>query len=136
MDEMRPPPSPARPPPPARTPRAFSTALFVGILFLVAQGVFILQAHLLEDSPRRLTPVEGVTRYDLSATFGQQPLDNHDIAQRYGLQLRDSVCLSRAALEGVLAYREKPIPLSRAIMIRLRVRDHDGLEEFWLWPQE
>ncbi len=108
----------------------------VGAAFLAAQVLFVVQAWLWQDNPRLLTPVEGLTRYELHATMDDRALDPAQIYDRYGIPASGRVALKAAALQQIIANRERPIPLSRALFVRLHTRQPNGTEEFWLWPQE
>jgi hypothetical protein len=92
--------------------------------------------RLTPDNPRLLTPVEGVTRYELAATMDAHALDPGLVRDRYGIAASGTVCLTAGAVQEIVATIEKPIPLERAMFVRLRTRNPDGAEEFWLWPQE
>lgn len=114
----------------------FSLPQTIGMLFLAAQAIFILRTWIDPDDPRLLTPVEGVTRYELTATMDELALTPGLVRDRYGIAPAGMVCLRATAVEVIVAYREKPIPLSRAMFVRLRTKRPNGMEEFWLWPQE
>ena len=116
--------------------RSFSVSHLIGVLFLVSQVVFVLQNHFAAEPTRLLTPVEGVTRYELHATFAQRPLTEDEIQSRYGMAPEDETTLTVQAVRNVVAHREKPIPLARALYVRLRTREPNGTETYWLWPQE
>ena len=106
------------------------------MLFLASQAIFILQTWRNEDSPRLLTPVEGLTRYELAAKLDEHTYDDGQIRNRYGIPANGMVGLKAAAIQHVVTHWENDIPLSRAIFVRLHTHQADGTEEFWLWPQE
>lgn len=117
--------------------RSFSLSQLVGVLFLASQVIFVVQTHFAANTPRLLTPVEGLTRYELHATSGQTALTATEIQDRYGLATHDDSALTAGALRAAVAHREKPIPLARALKVRLRTREANDTEDFnWLWPQE
>jgi hypothetical protein len=135
------PPSPASdqsapPSPEAGAARSFSLAQLVGILFLLGQVAFVLQARLADDTPRLLTPVEGLTHYEINAAFEKQTYDAPQIRERYGIAPSGSLALTAAAVQELIAYRERPIPLAHATYVRLRIQQAGGADQYWLWPQE
>jgi hypothetical protein len=143
LDPLRPaPPLPTPPPPTERddlhpgVSRSFSFSQLIGVLFLFSQVIFVLQTHYSPDSPRLLTPVEGLTRYELHATFTQRPLSPTEIQHRYGIPSHSDSPLTVDAIRTVIEHREKPIPIARALLIRLHTREAEGPEDYWLWPQQ
>jgi hypothetical protein len=116
--------------------RSFSISYLIAVLFLVSQATFVLHAYFSDARPRLLTPVEGLTRYELHATFAQRALTEEEIRRRYGVPTRDESALTASTLCRAVTHREKPIPLARALYVRLRTQEADGTEGFWLWPQE
>jgi hypothetical protein len=142
MDPTSPPPPDSAPPAPlpgatvAGVSRAFSVPQAVGMLFLAAQVIFVLVSTFAEGDPRLLTPVEGITRYDIAATMDAHTFEPQLIRARYGIPPSGCVGLTADAVQEVITHRERPIPLERAIFVRLHTQEAGGAEEFWLWPQE
>lgn len=116
--------------------RSFSLTQVLAVVFLLAQAGFVAQTHFSADNPRRLTPVEGLTRYDLHARRDEHTLSAGEIEARYGLAAHDDLGLTAEAVQSVILHWEEPIPLTRAVIVRLHTREPDGTEEYWLWPQE
>jgi hypothetical protein len=117
-------------------PRRVSVGDLVGILFLASQTIFVLQSHFFAESARLLTPVEGLTHYELYATAAQRPLTASEIRERYGIPFRDDVPLTVGAVRAAVIQRETRNPEPGAVYVRLRTREPDGTEDYWLWPQE
>lgn len=115
--------------------RSFSMAQLAALVFLASQTIFVLISRFSDDAWRVLTPVNGLTRYDLHATLAQRVLPPDEIQLRYGIPARAEVGLRPEALQAIVEHCEKPIPLSRAVIVRLHTRRSDGTEEVWLWPQ-
>lgn len=116
--------------------RSFSIAQLAAVLFLASQLIFILVSRYSNDTWRTLTPINGLTQYDIHATLAQHALAADEIERRYGIPAAGEVALQPDALQAVIAHCENPIPLSRAVIVRLHTRRPNGSEEIWLWPQQ
>jgi hypothetical protein len=108
----------------------------IGVLFLVSQVIFILQTYFVPENSRRLSPVEGLTRYELRATLAGRTLSASEIEDRYGIAPQDDVTLTVGALRAAITHRETHDPASGDLYVRLRTREPNGTEEYWLWPQD
>jgi hypothetical protein len=88
------------------------------------------------DNLRTLTPVNGLTRYSIPVKLGDRVLEPDDIQHRYGIPANGEVGLAPEALQAVVEHRERPIPLTWGVIVRLHTRRADGTGEIWLWPQQ
>jgi len=116
--------------------RHLSASLVIGVLFLVSQVIFVLQTHFVPENSRLLSPVEGLTRYELHATLAGRELTDSEIRNRYGIASRDDVTLTVGALRAAIERRESNAPATAPVFVRLRTREPNGTEDYWLWPQE
>jgi hypothetical protein len=116
--------------------RLLAPGPLIGILFLVSQVIFVLQTHFLADNPRLLTPVEGLTRHAIHATVARQPLTASEIRKRYGIPSRDDSALTVGAVRAAIVHQESSTAEWSVPYVRLRTREANGSEDYWLWPQE